>query len=612
MISSFQNFFSFPLLAKDLTEQAQRKRTYLLRSFQAVILYCSLFFLLFDYFFRSNWNISTRLGHGKGFLEMMFSIIAWGIYLILPVMTAGTIAGERERDTWELLLVTRLGKRAILLEKYLGSLVAALSFLLLSIPVMIIIYPLGGIAPFQIIAAAWCLFLCILLVAATGLCCSAWSRTIAGALISTYLVVVGWVMIPVLTTIGIIGWNDYSRTPLHHLYEYWFPGTDELANIPWTLFWEFRNSRVPRFWGEMGTLLYYSVPTLIQVFIFLALAYKGISRPIRTGGISLKNRLFAWLDALFFRLNHNRLTHGKQFFSNSVNLPVDNPVAWRERNRALLSSPVHRIRIGVALTTILVLSFVYSFRAQSAFSLALVSTVLFILFILYFTISGAGLISQERSRQTLDVLLVSPIPGREILQQKMAGINRWYSYMLAGLGLIVALLCFLIFVLGSEGARLSRGEAEFLVQAFLLSIYFPPLAIWISVACGMLVKTQSRAVTTAILIVAGWSLLSWLVAATEIFTDAAQLLEIPSLLLFGTLSGPLFFLTTFLLGNQMRNLIDFHECVLYAIINAAFFLIFSQIIRRWCFRNFARRLGRLESEKLVDRTDGQPLPEAPA
>ena len=190
--------FGFPLLTKDLLEQAQRRRTYVVRAIEALVLYVFVLAIAFHHFARANWNLFQLLGSGKEILESVFTVTTWGIYLILPAMTCGAIAGERERETWQLLLVTRLGKRTILLEKYFSRIVAALSFLVLTIPIMVVAYPMGGVTATRIFDAVWCLLLCILIVGATGICCSAWCRTIAWALISTYLLIVGWIMISLL------------------------------------------------------------------------------------------------------------------------------------------------------------------------------------------------------------------------------------------------------------------------------------------------------------------------------------------------------------------------------------------------------------------------------
>ncbi|MCA9091934.1 MAG: ABC transporter permease subunit [Planctomycetaceae bacterium] len=595
MIRQLASAISFPMLMKELLEQAQRRQTYILRTVKAVVLYFCLVFLLFDYFFRSGWNISNRLGVGKDFIEMMFTVIAWGIYLIMPAMTCGTIAGERERDTWQLLLVTRLGKRTILLEKYLGSLISSISFLLLSIPVMVVIYPLGGISAYRIFTAIWYLFLCMLLVGSIGLCCSAWSRTISGALIATYLVTVGWLMVPILTVMSVIGWRNYSQTIIHEFYQFWFPRINELANVPWTLFWEIKQPS--RTWNPALEILYVSIPTFVQIAIFLSLAYWGISRPFQTGGASFWKQAFGLLDSLWISVNKNPLTRGKQLFQNRSDLPEFQPIAWRERSRSLLNSPVQRFRFGSGLIALFILTLLISIWNRAEEILIVLPIFFFTFAVLYFMVAGASLISRERSRQTLDILLATPISGRELLREKMAGINRWYWWIVCVLGASLG-LCFMT-------VYNKPGVPEWILEMFLISIYFPPLAIWISVACGIVFKSQFRAVIASLMIISGWSLMGWGIGASELLTDIARMTTIHSVVYIGIFTGP-FFILTAICFRGLQPLMDVYDYLIFTSCNAAFFLIVSRLIRRWCYRNIARCLGRLEADtSAIDERESQ-------
>ena len=590
--------FGFPLLTKDLLEQAQRKRTYLVRAIEAFLLYVFVLFITFEHFARAKWHFFEMLGTGKVMLEGVFTVTAWGIYLILPAMTCGAIAGERERETWQLLLVTRLGKRTILLEKYFSRVVAALSFLVLTIPIMVVAYPMGGVTSTRIFDAVWCLLLCILIVGATGICCSAWCRTIAGALISTYLLIVGWIMIPLMIVSSLYSYQNYHDSLLHLLYQELFPGPQEAANIPFVMFWMPNSSALT--WTSR---LHYSIPSLVQVGILLGFAYWGISRPIETGGESLWKRAFRFLDGFFHAINRNSVTRGKKFFENRADLPVDHPIAWRERSRALLSSPLQRIRLAVFLATVLVITFAYAvWTGREEFTIA-VPIILFCIACLFFAVSGASAISRERSRQTLDVLLVTPISGREILKEKMAGINRWYWWMMCCYGAIIAVgLSISASVATGGGFSIVEPflkEMEWLVEAVLLLIYLPPLTIWISVACGMVSRSQSRAVIMSLMIVGGWCLVGWGIAVSEIMRPVLQgKLPFEGLvvfMIFGWLAGPLFVLSA-ILFNQIQFSMDLPTYLFFSGVNAGFHLILSRVIRWWCYRNISRRLGRLEIE----------------
>lgn len=602
----------FPLLTKDLLEQAQRRRTYLVRAMEAFLLYLFVLVIAYDNFKRTNWNSLESLGTGKEMLETVFIVTAWGIYLILPAMTCGAIAGERERDTWQLLLVTRLGKRTILLEKYLSRVVAALSFLVLTIPIMVVAYPMGGLTSARIFDAVWCLLLCILIVGATGICCSAWCRTIAWALISTYLLIVGWIMVPLITVSLLFGNNGYRDSLLHQFYEEAFPGPLEGVNLPFVMFW--MPGRGALSWTSR---FYYSIPSLVQVGILLGLASYGLLRPVETGGASFWKRGFRFLDGFFHAINQNSITRGKKFFENRLDLPVDHPIAWRERSRALLSSPVQKIRVGAATTAVLVLSFVFSDWAGTPATVMVILYFLFGLACLFLAVSGASLISLERSRQTLEVLLVAPISCRELLQDKLAGIKRWYLGIMIFFS-IPMLLGFSLMILSSglgyrdtwtdEFFSLLFEEESWFIESICLLVYLPPLVIWGSVACGLVSKSQSRAVLVSLGIIGGWCLMSWGVAASGFFNHRFQGSEWSYIINpVGWFSGPLFRIST---GFMFHHSLIYHGFASpeAAIGNAVGYLILALLLREWCYRNIAQRLGRME----VGKSLGEVVAEAVA
>ena len=75
------------------------------------------------------------------------------LILIAPAMTSASIAGERERQTMELLLVTNTGSFRIVLGKALESF-AVLALLIISgLPVMSLCLLTGGITLVQILTS---------------------------------------------------------------------------------------------------------------------------------------------------------------------------------------------------------------------------------------------------------------------------------------------------------------------------------------------------------------------------------------------------------------------------------------------------------------------------
>ncbi len=177
-----------PLLFRELTEMSARRRTYVLRVLYAIALYGFTTFLFWSEMATWGGRSFAMLGRGRDLLEQIAWMQFLGIYLFLPAITSGVLTIEKERDTLSLLLLTRLGPWSILIGKLFSRLVPMATFVLLSLPLVAIAYSLGGVNEVQILSLAWTLSVTAIQVAALALACSAWFRTTAGAMVSSYVI----------------------------------------------------------------------------------------------------------------------------------------------------------------------------------------------------------------------------------------------------------------------------------------------------------------------------------------------------------------------------------------------------------------------------------------
>jgi ABC-2 type transport system permease protein len=72
------------------------------------------------------------------------------ILFIAPALTAGAVAGERERQTLDLLLCTNLAPQAIVIGKLLASMSHILILIIASLPMFSIVFLYGGISIVEI------------------------------------------------------------------------------------------------------------------------------------------------------------------------------------------------------------------------------------------------------------------------------------------------------------------------------------------------------------------------------------------------------------------------------------------------------------------------------
>ncbi len=112
--------------------------------------------------------------------------------LIAPALTAGAISIEREQQTLELLLLTRLSSANLVLGKLLSSLSFALIILLCGLPVGAISFLLGGVDPAQFIWSLAVIFSVIIIFGAIGIYCSARFSKTTTAVVMSYVICLAW------------------------------------------------------------------------------------------------------------------------------------------------------------------------------------------------------------------------------------------------------------------------------------------------------------------------------------------------------------------------------------------------------------------------------------
>ena len=134
------------------------------------------------------------------------------IVVVAPALGAVSIAGERERQTFDLLLVTGVGARKIVLGKLMESFAFIALLILAGAPVMMLAHVTAGIPVLRVLETLIYLMAIALEALAVGMVCSALCRRTLSAMVMTYL------------AIGLLGggaWALAKHGPLaaHYTYE---------------------------------------------------------------------------------------------------------------------------------------------------------------------------------------------------------------------------------------------------------------------------------------------------------------------------------------------------------------------------------------------------------
>jgi len=560
--ASVLRLIELPLLAKELNEQAAQKRTYVIRFIYAGILFTAACALFYGNFLQGGGGSASGLGQGRQMFEMLVKLQFWTIYLFVPAISCGCLTVEKERNSLGLLLITSLTPWEIVFQKLIGRLVPMLTFVVLSFPLMAVAYSFGGITQDYLWSGIVLLVLACIEAAALSVMCSAWYPTTVEAFVGNYVLFV------VLSFVVPFGWGPW-------LFQH---ASDESLAV---------------------TLVQCTFSIFLTAGFVLAARLSLEARAF----ISPKNVLLALFHALdgFFNAANAEIG-GVILVKDGDPLPGDEPVAWRETTKKSLGTFRYLFRVLVALELPL-LAVCTSLRSFSPGGpdVGSVSRLLYGLWFLggaMIVVHAGSVMSSERTRQTLDVLLATPMPGRELLRQKLWGVRRLRH---------VLLVPFLtIFVFEFWWFQASEYRWLYLPIAIATAAVYLPLITWLALWMGLKVKSQIKAILATISLVAAWLLFPAVVRA--LFLDIAGR-RVPFVIEWLLALSPselimeIERLVPFALMAR-REALAAHvvSFLILATVNLLFHCWLWYLVRGRCLKDADRLLGRLEGP-------GEGLPE---
>lgn len=110
------------------------------------------------------------------------------LLLLIPALTAGSISGEREKGTLELLLTTRMSAADIVIGKLSASLSTVFLLIVSSFPMLALVFIYGGVTIPEVGFLLVSYAVTALLLGSVGICCSAWFSRTTFATVASYCV----------------------------------------------------------------------------------------------------------------------------------------------------------------------------------------------------------------------------------------------------------------------------------------------------------------------------------------------------------------------------------------------------------------------------------------
>jgi ABC-2 type transport system permease protein len=183
VIAAFWN----PIVAK---EYRSRMRTWRspLAMMVYVLLIAGLGYAMFSSMARANNSFSGSVpNYGQTLFKYLVIFQMVLITLITPALTAGAISSERERQTIDLLFVTRIPPFSIIWGKLLASMSFVVLLLLLSVPIFSLVFLFGGIELDQVLYSFLVTIVAALALGLIGVAFSTWLRRTLAATVASYM-----------------------------------------------------------------------------------------------------------------------------------------------------------------------------------------------------------------------------------------------------------------------------------------------------------------------------------------------------------------------------------------------------------------------------------------
>lgn len=178
-----------PVLVKELRTRMRGWRTpAVLTGYLCVLgLVC---FLVLQYSLGGNsFNNAAATRVGVNLFDWLSVLQLVLIIFVTPATFSTAISGERQRQTLDLLLVTRLTSLGITMGKLIAAVAFDLLLLICSLPVFSLVFLFGGVGPDHVIEVFLLLVMVVLSFGSLGMLVSVLSRRANASTVVTYLLV---------------------------------------------------------------------------------------------------------------------------------------------------------------------------------------------------------------------------------------------------------------------------------------------------------------------------------------------------------------------------------------------------------------------------------------
>ena len=191
--------FENPVLQRELLVNLRTNRSFILLFTYQLLLAAVVYFA---------WPAESRLEANAEAARRLVDMFFLGQYILASMMApsfaAGTITGEKERKTYEMLLASPMRPTAIVLGKLVASLSHLSILIFSSLPIVMLCLPLGGVNLYEVLAAYLGLTLSVITFGMISVACSSYFQRTASSLVASYLLILP------LAIVGVLAWRMFE------------------------------------------------------------------------------------------------------------------------------------------------------------------------------------------------------------------------------------------------------------------------------------------------------------------------------------------------------------------------------------------------------------------
>ena len=378
--------------------------------------------------------------------------------MMAPSFASGSITGEKERKTYEMLLASPLRPAAIVLGKLIASLTHLGVLIFASLPIVMLCLPLGGVSLYEVLAAYLGLILSVVSFGMISVACSAYFQRTSAALVVSYLIILP------LALLGVLVWMNLAEE-----------GLFRLVLILTVL---------PAVAAALCIALFFNTTALLLHPPDVGSEGKEVvdleQEAQQAVGLVIQRDQFP--DRLFAPPKRDDLMEDDA-----------NPVYDKEIRSEIFSQGTLMLRLVIQVSMLLAIPFMavclYIWPENAKWYISYV-----VMFnILVGPVFSAGSVTSERERETLDLLLTTTITPWQILWGKL----------IAGLRVSSVLTLFLVWPVLLACVMVSVYWPNLLsVAAYLLIVLITCLTTaMLALFCSVLFKKTAHAMMTTYLVI---------------------------------------------------------------------------------------------------------------